>query len=78
MLNIRIENIISAPIWAINFFLRFQLYYMLDIVPSCNIVQYQGKLINQTWKNDKKPNFGPDFGLFGPNLGFQGFFTGFE
>ena len=24
--------------------------------------------MNQTWKNDKKPNFGPDFGPFGPNM----------
>ena len=24
--------------------------------------------MNQTWKNDKKPNMGPDFGPFGPNL----------
>ena len=23
--------------------------------------------MNQTWKNDKKINFVPDFGLFGPN-----------
>ena len=35
MLNhIRIENIISTPIWVTN-------------------LQYQGKLISQTWKNDK-------------------------
>ena len=32
-------------------------------------MQYIGKLINQTWENSKKPNFGPDFGLIGPNLG---------
>ena len=25
--------------------------------------------MNQTWENGKKPNFGPDFGLFRPNLG---------
>ena len=25
----------------------------------------------------KKPNFGADFGLFGPNLGLQTFFRGF-
>ena len=25
----------------------------------------------------KKTNFGPDFGLFGPNLGYQIFFGGF-
>ena len=28
-------------------------------------------------KNDKKPNFGPDFRLFGPNLGPQAYFAGF-
>ena len=33
--------------------------------------------MNQTWKKDKKPNFGPDFGLFDPNLGPQTFFAGF-
>ena len=33
--------------------------------------------MNQTWENDKKPNFGPDFGLFGTNLGPQNFFTSF-
>ena len=33
--------------------------------------------MNQTWENKKKPNFGPDFGLFGPNLGPQIFFGGF-
>ena len=25
-------------------------------------------------ENNKKPNFGPDFGMFGPNLGFPIFF----
>ena len=33
--------------------------------------------MNQTWENAKKPNFGPDFGLFGPHLGPQKFFHGF-
>ena len=28
--------------------------------------QFQGKLMNQTWKNGKKPSFGSDFGPFGP------------
>ena len=32
-------------------------------------MQLTGKLMNQTWENGEKPNFGPDFGLFGPNLG---------
>ena len=34
-------------------------------------MQFKGKLMNQTWENGKKLNFGPDFGLFdafGPNL----------
>ena len=32
-------------------------------------MQFQGKLLNQTWENEKKQtNFGPDFGSFGPNL----------
>ena len=30
--------------------------------------------MNQTLENGKKPNFRPDFGLFGPNLGPQLFF----
>ena len=48
LMDIVTEKIISTPIWATKiFFLRFQLYYMLDIVPSCNLVQYQGKLIMQ-------------------------------
>ena len=33
---------------------------MLDIVPSCNRVQYQGKLMMQLWENGKNPNFGPN------------------
>ena len=41
---------------------------MLDIVASSHFTQFQGKLINQTWENGKKPNFGSDFGPFGPNL----------
>ena len=24
--------------------------------------------MNQTWENDKTPNFGPNFGLFAPHL----------
>ena len=40
-------------------------------------MQFTGKLMNQTWENDEKPNFGPDFGPFDPNLGPQNFFDGF-
>ena len=37
--DIRLEKIISTPIWTI--FLMFQLFSMLEIVPSCNLVQYK-------------------------------------
>ena len=50
---------------------------MLGIVPSCNPVQYERKLIMETWENGEKPNFGPDFGRFSPNLGLQKFSQGF-
>ena len=50
---------------------------MLDIVPSNNLVQYQEKLMNHSWKNDKKADLGPNFGGFGPNLGPWKFFAGF-
>ena len=40
-------------------------------------MHFKGKLMNQTWENNKKPNFEPDFGLFGPNLGTQIFLEGF-
>ena len=40
------EKIILALIWATKlYFWNFQLYQMLDIVPSCILVQYQGKLM---------------------------------
>ena len=35
---------------------------MLDIVPSCNLVQYQGKLTMQPCENNKNPNFRPNLG----------------
>ena len=34
-------------------------------------MQLPGKLVNQTWENGEKPNFG----LFGPNLSLQFFFV---
>ena len=37
-----------------TFFHGFYLYYMLDIVASYHCMQFQGKLMNQTWENGKK------------------------
>ena len=48
---------------------------MLDIAASYHCMQFQRKLMNQTWENRKKPSFEPDFGPFGPNLGHQLFFS---
>ena len=36
-------------------------------------MQVRGKLKSQTWENGLKPNFRPDFGSFGPNLGLHFF-----
>ena len=62
--------------WVQKNFYVFSLHYELDIASSYHPMQYIGKLINQTWENSKKPNFGPDFGLIGPNLGPKIFFVG--
>ena len=47
---------------------------MLYIDANYHCMQFQGKLMNQAWENDKKPSFGSDFGSFGPNSGRQIFF----
>ena len=33
--------------------------------------------MDQNWENLEKPDFGPDFGPFGPHLGCETFFVGF-
>ena len=38
-------------------------------------MQFPEKVMNQTWKNDKKTNFGPDVGSFWPNFGLKKFFS---
>ena len=40
-------------------------------------MHFSGKLTNQTSENGKNPNFEPNFGLFGPNLGPQFIFVDF-
>ena len=43
-----------------NFFVGFiHLHEMLEIVTSYRCIQFQGKLINQTCENGKKPSFRP-------------------
>ena len=50
---------------------------MLGIIASYHCMNFQEKLMNQTWENGKKPSFGTDFGTFGPNLGPQFFIMNF-
>ena len=57
-----------------NFFCGFYLYYMLYIVVSYHCIQFQGKLMNKTGENGKKPSFWPDFDPFGPNSGCNFFY----
>ena len=56
------------------FFHDFYLHLILYIAASSHSMQFQGKLMNQIWENDKKPSFGLDFDPFGPNSGCQNFF----
>ena len=41
---------------------------MLGFVPSCILVQYQGKLMIQTWGNYKNPIFGPNMPPLSPQI----------
>ena len=96
--NIRIEKIISTPIWAPIF---LKVSALLDVThcpklqfctisiktnnatlrkwqnPYYHPMQFKGKLMNQTWENEKNPSFMPDFGHFGLHLGPKNFFCGF-
>ena len=60
------------------FFRGFYLCFTLDIIASYHCMQFQGKVMNLTWENCKKPSFGTDFGPFVPNLGPKNFFHGFH
>ena len=69
--HIRMENIISAPIWASNFFL--EVLALLDVrhrskLQPCAISR---KSNEPQLINDKKPYLELDFGVFGPDLGPQ-------
>ena len=65
-----------AQIWTPNiFFANFTSTRSICIVASYHCIQFQVKLMNQTWENGKKPSFEPDFGPYGPNSGHQIFFS---
>ena len=57
---------------------------MLNIASTCNLVQYQEKIIIRPWENGKNFNFGPNLepqkliilARFAPNLVPQFFFVG--
>ena len=75
------KNLVLAPIlaslvqiWAPKFFYGLYLHYMSEIVASYHCTQFQGKLLHQTWENDRKPSFWPNFG---PNLVPKNLFVGF-
>ena len=55
-----------GPFWSNvvskNVFRGFYVYLMLYMFASYHCMQFQGKIMNQTWENGKKPGFGHDFG----------------
>ena len=66
------KTLISDPVWVPRNFSSWVL--PLLVVRQCYKLSSYGisrKTNGQTLKNDKKPNFGSDFGPFGPNLGHQ-------
>ena len=73
--------LIPDSIWGQqNFSMDFTpLEEFLENVPNYHQMQFSGKLMNQTGKNEKKSNFGPDFGPLGQSLGpkITIFFAGF-
>ena len=44
---------------------------MWDTVSTFNPVQYQEKVMMQTWENGEKPHFGPNIEPLGPNSSRQ-------
>ena len=49
-------------------FLEFSFDELLNIVPSYYHIEFKVKLMNKVWENDKKRNFGLDFGPLAQNL----------
>ena len=68
------KTVVSGPIFARfgpKHFSNGFYFEMLDIVASYYCMQFQGKLMNQTWENGEKTSFGTDFGLFGQKKSFH-------
>ena len=57
------------------FFHGFYLYLMLDIIVSCNRLEFQEKPMIQIQENGEKSHFGSDLGPLGPNSVRQDFFS---
>ena len=47
---------------------RFYIYLVLDIIASYQCMQFQGKLMNQTWENWKEASSEPNCGPLGQNF----------
>ena len=67
-------SMFMAKLEPLKIFLEFYFRELLNIVPSYYRMQFKVKLMNEAWENDKKPNFGPDFGPFALKLSSQNFF----
>ena len=51
-----LASLAQIPFTPILFY-TFYIYYMLDIIASYHCLQFQGKVMNHTWENAKKPSF---------------------
>ena len=62
----------DPPIFLCGVYLN----YMLYILASFHCMQFQGKLMNQTWENGKKPSLGLGslWPKFGPKIFLNGFY----
>ena len=70
------KNLVSDPILA-PLAQICPLKFFSWVLPLLDIMQFQEKLMNQTWENRKKPSFETDFDPFGPNLNPKNVFQGF-
>ena len=74
------KHLISDPVLAR--LAQMWAHKICFVVLALLIVKHYSKLscyaisrneMNETWENGEKPNFGPDFSLFRPNLGPKSF-----